>query len=96
MSINVIRRADAEDTRRVTAAAERFCNRHSIYFDADFTAETAIDYELEQSVDITSEATRDYRAHLKQLWTRAFCRALYQPYNSRLTIAYGHVGTRAD
>lgn len=90
MSISTIRRYDDEDAAKVNAAALRFCARHNIV--ANYDGESA-----EQSIDAEIELLRQLECSrsepkLATQWQRVFCRALGQPYNSRLTVGYGYVG----
>lgn len=83
MTIAVIREYTAEDKARVKAAAERFCKRHGIKFDAN--AENAIDYWIFASHP-------EDKAYRRKLWTACYCRALRVPYDVRTTTDYGHIG----
>lgn len=91
MAISTTRRATADDNAAVRAAAERFCQRHSIAYDAEFDAETAINYAIE-----TSGPQGGVNARLRKLWTACYCRALRVPCDVRTTMAYGHVGLHVD
>ena len=88
MTISTIRRATESDLNAVERAAERFCRRHNIeqsYDGQDFavTVEDAVAW---------ADSDEGKQTRLSLLWQQCFCRALGEPYNSRLTIAYGHVG----
>jgi len=82
MTISIIRKSTDEDKKRVLAAALRLIYRknltiiHNYDEDAEMSVHAAI-----YSGDIP-----------KSVWQRCFCRALQQPYDSRLRLAYGHVG----
>lgn len=94
MTISTIRRYDADDAAKVNSAALRFCARHNIV--ANYDGEPA-----EQSIEAEIELRRQLdggrgEPKLAVQWQRVFCRALGQPYNSRLTVGYGHVGIRVQ
>lgn len=86
-AISVVRKFTAEDAVAVKVAAERFCKRHNIQFNALEGANAA-------EVAIEWETSKDgWHAHLKSAWTRVYCRALSYPrQDSRLTVAFGHIG----
>lgn len=86
MGISIIRKLDADDMARVTAAAERFCKRHEIKFDEYTPAEMSIDYAIDNAHSAS-------RARLRKLWTACYCRALRVPCDVRTTTGWGYVGT---
>jgi hypothetical protein len=89
MTISTIRRYTDDDKARVRAAAERFCQRHSInpdqFSDEETAAETAIDFAL-------WSAHPEDKARLRKLWTDCYCRALKVPYDVRTTTGNGYIG----
>jgi hypothetical protein len=88
MTISTIRRATEYDLNAIERAAERFCRRHNIaqsYDGQEFTV------AVEDAV-AWADIDEGKQTRLSRLWRQCFCRALGEPYNSRLTIAYGHVG----
>ena len=87
MAISIIRTYDTEYKARVKAAAERFCARHGIEYDADcyFGAENSIDYAIFSAHPLES-------AYLRKLWTACYCRALRVPTDVRTTTACGYIG----
>lgn len=92
MTITTIRRYDDEDKSRVKAAAERFCKRHGIKFDAsnsDTDAETSIDHAI-------LNAHPEDKAYLRKLWTTCYCRALRVPCDVRTTTGYGYIGVTVE
>ena len=84
--ISVIRKAEQADYDAVQAAAMRFCDRHGISYDSPGDAEYAIHYEMDPM------SAGHNQARIRKLWTACYCRALREPTDVRLTIAYGHVG----
>jgi len=89
MTISTIRPYTAADEAAIEHSAIRFCGRHNIEIeiDQDFSAQDTLDYHL----DMVEEDSR-----LRKLWQRCLCRALGVDYDSRVTIAYGHIGYRID
>ena len=82
MTISLIRKSTDKDKKRVLAAALRLIYRHNltIIHNDDADAEMSVQAAI-YSGDIP-----------KAVWQRCFCRALQQQYNSRLTLAHGHIG----
>ena len=93
MTISITREASDSDYARVRAAAERFCSRHAIAYDANEPcgAEDAIDYEID-----CGGHQGGPRPRLRKLWTACYCRALGVPVDVRTTIAWGYVGISVD
>lgn len=91
MAISTIRRSDDSDAARVREAAERFCARHGLSYDADEPrgAECAIQYQIE-----CGGPQGDPCVRTRKLWTACYCRALGVPVDVRTTIAWGYVGIR--
>ncbi|MFD1040747.1 hypothetical protein [Pseudoxanthomonas kaohsiungensis] len=86
MTISVIRPFSNEDAAAVEKAAARFCTRHGIQRDADSSDHLSVRVHLLDASD----------THLGQLWQACFCRAVGLPYDSRLTVAFGHLGFQID
>ena len=92
MTISTIRRVTDEDKVSVVRAAERFIARHSIALSYEGqAAEEAIECEIAMATEAGGAKPR-----IARLWQQCLCRALGQRYDSRLTIAYGHVGLSID
>jgi hypothetical protein len=93
MTISTIRRAHGDDITRIRGAAARFCTRHGItvYGDEADAAEHEIDAQTDCSDPYNTGARK-----LRNLWIGVYCRALRQPRDARLTVAFGHVGIRLD
>lgn len=92
MSISTIRSYDDEDKSRVKAAAERFCQRHGIKFDAsigDTEAENAIDWWI-------YSAYPEDKSYRRKLWTAVYCRALRVPCDVRTATGYGYIGVTVE
>ena len=92
MTISTIRRYEAEDQARVKVAAERFCKRHGIKYDASISeteAEISIDYAI-------WNAHPEDKAYLRKLWTACYCRALRVPYDVRTTTYSGYIGVTVE
>ncbi|EMR0512918.1 hypothetical protein RY963_000922 [Stenotrophomonas maltophilia] len=87
MTISVIRPFSNEDAVAVEKAAARFCARHGIEQNANYS-----DAFLNVLVHLFD--TSDTR--LRHLWQGCFCRAVGLPYDRRLTVAYGHLGFYID
>ena len=92
MTISTIRRVTNKDKSSVVRAAERFIARHSIALNYEGqAAEEAIECEIEMATEADGAIPR-----IARMWQQCFCRALGHTYDSRLTIAYGHVGLSID
>lgn len=86
MGWNTIRKATNEDEQALQAAAERFCKRHNLEFDADMPAQTTIYYTLDND--------REDEKRLRHLWRAIVRRTLGN--KSAEGIAYGYVGYSHD
>lgn len=91
MSISVIRKVTSDDLAAVNAAAVRFCDRHGIQYDDPDEAER----EVEMAV-LSADEDAGRQSRLGRNWQRCFCRALGEPYDSQLMIAWGYVGVSLE
>ena len=89
MTISVIRRYTNEDVIAVEKAADRFCRRHVIENDPDFIGEL----NIESHIDAVSQSDPQEGSKLARLWMRCFCRAVGLPYDRRMTVMAGHLGS---
>jgi len=91
MTISIIRSYEVDDQARVKAAAERFCDRHNIKYDA------SIESEAEMSISYAIfDADPEDKRYLRKLWTACFCRALRVPYDVRTTTVGSYIGRAID
>lgn len=93
MGINVIRKATQQDYDAVARSAARFCKRHGLTSRFDWSPVEIIEAEIQT---VAGRWGDNRMPRIARLWQQCFCRALGENYDSRLTIAWGHVGLSAD
>ena len=91
MTISTIRRYEEDDKARVKIAAEAFCSRHGISYDAEYDGQLAAENAIEHAI---YTAHPEDLARLRKLWTACYCRALRVPCDVRITTGYGYIGVR--
>jgi hypothetical protein len=100
-AISTIRQFTADDDAALSAAALRFADRHfangadGLDLSIDDRPWQALQYELLSRPDHPWGEYANTR-QLRRLWQACLCRALRVPVSADITVAYGHVGYRAN